>query len=155
MRRAAAALLVLVLVPVAGCGDDDDDGSAASAGSFCERAGLVEERFAELEASFEGTEVPDASVFETAADTLEDLADGAPEEIADDLGTIADGSRRVGEVFSEFDFNDQEAMADPANAEALGEIASEMEQIGEDVESATAEVEAYLESECGVSLDDE
>jgi hypothetical protein len=147
MRRSAAALLLL-LPWFAACGSDDNE----EAGSFCDRADLVEERFADIEEGFEASEVPDPEIFERAADTLEDLADGAPAEIEDDLQTIADGARRIGEVFSEFDFSDEAALADPANAEALAEIGKEMSQVGADVEAATSAVEAYLESECGVSV---
>ena len=147
MRRTAAALLLL-LPGFAACGSDDD----TEAGSFCDRADLVEDRFADIEEGFEASEVPDPEIFEQAAVTLEDLADGAPGEIEDDLRTIADGARRIGEVFAEFDFSDEAALADPANAEALAEIGKEMSQLGADVESATSAVEEYIESECGVSV---
>ena len=147
MRR-LAVLAVLPLLLVA-CGDDDDDGGGVAGdgdgGAFCDRATVVDQQFQELESSFEGSEMPNEDVFDQAADALDDLADGAPDDIAEDLQTIADGAREIGEVFADIDLSDTEGLA---------ELAPRMEEIGEEVEAASGRVEAYLEEECGISIDD-
>jgi hypothetical protein len=150
-------MLIPLLVFVAGCGGDDDDDTAASGGggsssSFCDRAKTVDERFAALEDSFSGDEVPSGDVFKQAADTISDLADGAPKEIKDDLETVADGVRQIADVFDDIDLSDPQALADPDNAQALQEMGDRMEAVGTKVEDASNRVEAYLKDECGIDI---
>jgi hypothetical protein len=94
-------------------------------------------------------------VFEEAADAIGDLADGAPDEIKEDLEIVADGVREIAEVFGEIDLSDPEAMADPANIETLTAIGERMEELDQRVSASSDRVEAYLRDECGIDMSDD
>jgi hypothetical protein len=146
MRR-LAVLLALPLVALVSCGGDGAD--------FCEQATAFDEQFAELEEQFDGDELPTAEAFEQAAAAIDDLADDAPEEIEGDMRTVSGAVREIAEIFGEIDLSDPEALTDPANAGALAELNERMESLGGEVEEASNRVEAYLEEECDISVDDE
>ena len=160
MRR-LVALVALPVLLFAACGGDDDggDGGSASGASnadsaFCDGAREIEARFNELDEEFNGDTIPTPEVFEEAAAAIEDLVPDAPDEIGDDLETVAGGVRRLAELLGEFDLSDPEVMNDPealAQLEALGE---ELESIGSDVEGSTERVETYLRDECGIETED-
>lgn len=159
-RRAAVFLLLPFLALGAACGGDDDDDSSASGGGgggggdFCDRATLIDERFNELDETFAGTDLPTSEVFDEAANAIGDLADGAPDEIKEDLEIVADGIREIAEVFGEIDLSDPEAMSDPANLEALTAMGERMEELDVRVSASSDRVEAYLRDECGIETDD-
>lgn len=144
MRRRVAALALPVAVLVA-CGDGDD------VAAFCERAGSLED----LEGIFEGDGLPDAAGFERAAAEVDDLAGEAPEEVAGDVHVVADALGAIAEVVAGVDLSDPSTLRDPTDPAALQELADDLEALGEDVERAQRRIDAYLEEECGLSVDDE
>lgn len=150
MRR--IALLVALPALLLACGGDDDDD--VSAGDFCEDASVFEERFEELDSELSGGDVPSGDLFEEAAQAIEDLADDAPGEISDDLNTVADGVREVAAVLEEVDFDDPELLEDPERAEELQAVAARMEAIDAELQAAGERVEAYLQDECGIGIDE-
>ncbi len=155
MRRLAALLFVPVLALGAGCGDDDDDGGGSSVGSFCDRARLLDAQMTALEEEFDSEEVPSGEVFSQTAEAIGDLADDAPSEVKGDLETLADGVREIADIFGEIDFNDPEALSDPANAEQLQEMGERMEALDATVGEASDNVESYLSDECDIDISDD
>ena len=149
MRRIAllAALAALLLVA---CGGDDD----VSAADFCEDATRFEQRFEQLDAELSGGEVPSPDVFEEAADAIDDLAGDAPGQIRDDLVTVADGVREVAEVLGEVDLDDPDLLDDPEQAEEVQAVVARMTAIDAKLEAAGERVEAYLQEECGIQIDE-
>jgi flavodoxin len=134
------AIVLLPLLPLVGCGDD---GSSTEA--FCEQAEAFDERFEEIEAELESSEVPTAGVFADGADAIEELAEGAPDEVADDLQTIVDGFDEIAAALEEVD------LTDPAGTGVV-DAAARMQTVAEDIEAAVRRVEAFLETECEISL---
>ena len=119
-----------------------DDGGDGGTGAFCAEAAGVERRFAALD----DTDVPSGEEFTEVSEAFADLSDDAPDEIADDMETIATALGRLAEVFEGID------IADPESLEALEEEAARLEDELGDLEAAGENVEAYLEEECGVDL---
>ena len=119
-----------------------DDGGDGGTGAFCAEAAGVERRFAALD----DTDVPSGEEFTEVSEAFADLSDDAPDEIADDMETIATALGRLAEVFEGID------IADPESLEALEEEAARLEDELGDLEAAGENVETYLEEECGVDL---
>jgi hypothetical protein len=146
MRR-LTVLFAVPLLALVSCGGDDDDSPEA----FCDRAEAFDEEFRELESQFESDEMPTPEAFERAADSIEELAEGAPDEIEDDLRTMVEGIREVAGVLGDVDLSDPAALTDPA----LQELAPRMEELGEEMDTAGSNIEDYLQSECGLTFEDE
>lgn len=155
MRRLAALAVLPLLALGAGCGGDDDDVSASGDGGFCDQARALDAEMATLEEQFSGEEMPSVEVFEQTADAIGELADDAPEEIEGDLNTLAGGVREIAEIFGDIDFNDPEALSDPANAEQLQEMGERMEALDESVGESSDRVEEYLADECDIDISDD
>jgi len=145
MRR-LAVLLALPLLALVACGDDDDE----AAGSFCDRARTFDEEFE----AFEGE--PTAASFEEAADTIESLADGAPDEIQEDIELMAREVREVAELYADFeaeltgdpdDITEEQAEAIAAAGDEIGTKLDALEEPGE-------RIETYLQEECGIDPDE-
>jgi hypothetical protein len=137
VRRLAIA--ILTLLPLVACGGDDE--------SFCDRAEDFAREFEALESQFEGDELPTSEAFAEAADAIEALAEDAPDEVEDDLRTMVDGIREIAGALEDVDFSD------PA-APGIVEAAERMQAVGEDLEDASQAVEAYLDTECGISFEE-
>ena len=166
MRRLPTGLGILALTGtlLVGCGGGDDDvadalrdgedpqdepgGNALDGGSdedrFCAEAADLEERFASLDLA--GDELPTSEQFEQVSTGFEDLAEDAPDEVADDMRTIAEVLTAVGEVFERIDIQDPESL------EALQEESARLEDEFSDLEAAGENVETYLKEECGIDL---
>lgn len=132
IRRPALALAGLAVVATA-CGGGGGGGSAES---FCDDAEGLNERFEALD----DMDMPDASTFAEVRDALDELT--PPDEIADDYNTVKDAISRFTEVFEDFD---------PENPDMaiLEELQGLEEEMG-NLEAASANVEAYLNDECGI-----
>jgi len=145
MRRASLLLVALALgVALTACGDDGDDGGGGAASGSGDK-----ERFCELASrddiagldDFDPTRDGDMAELDAA---LDDLRDAAPEEIRDDVETVADGLRELVGILSTMDTSDPDAMAE------LAERTDELEALQERMESSVERVDRYLEEECGI-----
>jgi hypothetical protein len=125
-------------------GNDDGDDRGSDEDRFCAEAADLEERFASLDLA--GDELPTSEQFEQVSTGFEDLAEDAPDEVADDMRTIAEVLTAVGEVFERIDIQDPESL------EALQEESARLEDEFSDLEAAGENVETYLKEECGIDL---
>lgn len=148
MRPSLPALGTLALVGglLAGCGDADDGPAAsddAEVAAFCERAEELEERFASLDTSTE----PSPELFREVSDSFVELAEDAPDEIADDMEALATALSAFADIFEQVDPGDPESLA------VLEEEAERLEEESGNLEEASDNVETYFRDECGIDLD--
>lgn len=127
-----------------GNSDDADDGGGSDGDSdFCRSAEDLERRFSDIN----GADAPEPDMFNDVSAAFDDLAEEAPDEIAEDLDTVAEALRRAAELLEDVD------PADPTTAEGVEEGLAAIEEDLGDVEATTARVATYLEEECGIDLD--
>ena len=150
MRRTLATLLAALALAggLAACGDDGggdaasgDGGSGGGDGSkdrFCELAS--QEDIAGLE-DFDPSE---AESMDRLDEALTQLSDAAPDEIRDDVDTVAEGLRELVEILSTIDTSDPDALSE------LTERAEELEGMQQRMEASVERVDRYLEEECGI-----
>ncbi|MCZ7527744.1 MAG: hypothetical protein M5U14_16005 [Acidimicrobiia bacterium] len=121
--RLVRSMLVLVIgaFVLVGCGDDDGGGSA---GSFCDLAREFEARSDEL------GDIEDEASMDEALDAIKAFESAAPGEIKDDVKLV----RESFEAIVEGDFD---ALLDEDKAA--------------EIEEASANLERYLEEECGIA----
>jgi hypothetical protein len=85
---------------------------------------------------------------DTSVEQLEAFAEAAPEEVRDDLVTIAEGYARVAEILAEADFDPTSGEAPPPEVIAqLEEVSQELDS--EEFQAAVERVNAWFEQECG------
>lgn len=164
--RALIRLLVTLCLAwgFVACGGDDDDSSSASAKDDVQSA----EEFGDAAASaadfagFDGgcqaavaamasvaagagAALTGGSDLEDSLATFKEFADKAPEEIKDEMNTLADAYGEFVAVLADSDY-------DPASGEdPPSEVMAALESIAtEDVSAAGDKVSAYFEDNCGV-----
>ena len=127
-------------------GNDDGggDGGGNDEDRFCAEAADLEDRLGSLQGG--GDRLPSAEQFTEVSAGFEDLAEDAPDEVADDMRTIAGALTALGEVFERIDIQDPESL------EALEEESARLEEQFGDLEAAGENVETYLKEECGIDL---
>jgi len=127
MRKLVVVGIVAALsLTGAACGgDDDDDAGGGGGGDFCEQARALDEQDTE--------DISD----EDSLEALRDIRDDAPDELQDELDLLID----IGELVVE-------TGDDP---EAQAEAFAELDQ--EELTTASANLTAYLEEECGIAED--
>jgi hypothetical protein len=124
-------------------GDDGDDRDAeGDAVAFCLEAADVEERLAAIEDS----EAPTPDQLAEVSDAFSDLAARAPDDVAEDMRSIAGALTALGDAFGRIDIEDPESL------EALEEESARLEEEFGDLEAAGENVETYLKEECGIDL---
>ena len=79
-----ASLGAVGALALAGCGGDDGDVTA-----FCDQQAELEEATSSLSTSLLGDPEAAQQALEDAGSQIEELADSAPEEIQDDVETVA------------------------------------------------------------------
>ena len=166
MRTITTGLGVLALTGalLVGCGGDDEAATALRNGeapgeggdadrgtvepegdggdeAFCAQAAGIEERVAALEEDLStGAQLDELSA------TFEDLAEDAPDEIADDMDTLVQAFAALAEVLDRVD------LTDPESLQVLEEESARLEEEFGDLEAAGENVETYLRDECGIDL---
>ncbi|MGR7027061.1 hypothetical protein [Geodermatophilus sp. URMC 62] len=152
--RAGAALAAAVVL-LAACGGEDGSasGSASSsspapsaaqtgettasgsgAGDFCAQAAGIDER---VETALDGIGDDDPSVRDAFDQIAAELrAVQAPEPIAADWAALADGLDRTADALADLDLTDPQSLAG-------------LEDVGDELSTASDHVEAYLRDECG------
>lgn len=151
----AAAVLALVMALGACGGDDDSDDSASGPEDFCAYATQIDESDALGADLSEEAAAEDPSALESQlADTLdamEGLVDRAPSEIEGDLEVVQQYFQDFDSVLAKYDYDlvklGSEGADDP-DAQAL--FTGDQSE----VEAASAAVEEYLTTTCGISLED-
>lgn len=177
-RTRLLSLLVVLGLLVAACGDDDDTSTATDDTSEASEDttetteaddtddGLDEDAMAESlgecgflagfatafedfdpTAMYSGEEATDfGQIFAPLAEAAADVAEAAPSEIQDAFRTVADGFAAVADELEGvvIDLTDPEAM-DP---EAMAKLESLETSFGEDFESASAEIDAWMSENC-------
>ncbi|MEM9608658.1 MAG: hypothetical protein AAGA99_14635 [Actinomycetota bacterium] len=141
MRKLTLTLLAVLFV-AASCGGDSDDSS--SGGSLEDWCGLANE-FDSVGDSFDAIDPtdPDAvrDVFEQADDALGRIRSAAPDAISDDVNTFVDAFGELSSAIADADYNLFDADL------------SVIEEAGDRVDTASASIEAFNQSECGIEGD--
>ncbi len=136
---AAAVILLTACGGDGGSSTDDADSTAAETGAaseeFCNRAGDIDERVDEVLAELgDGSSVPEA--IHATADELRAIE--APPAISDDWTALVDGLDQIADALADLDITD-------------GESVAALEDIGNRLDSASTNVENYLDEECGIN----
>jgi len=142
-RTSVAGAAAVVLL--AACGGDggsstaNADSSAAetdtASGEFCDRAGDIDERVNEVLSQLDdGSSVPEA--IHATADELRAIE--APAAISDDWTALVDGLDQIADALADLDLTD-------------GESVAALEDIGNRLDTASTNVENYLDEECGIN----
>jgi hypothetical protein len=143
MKRCVSFFVVPLLALAACSGGDDGSGSVAAEG-WCSLAQRVEDSSDRYELSFDSDDETIAAAFEEFATLLDDAKDVAPDEIDDAVETAARGIAEFGDLLGEVDYDlfalDQSALA-------------KLESMSEEMDTATAKIEAYNLRECGIAAD--
>jgi hypothetical protein len=132
LARPAVATAAAVLL-LSGCGGDDD------AGAFCDQARDLQARLSVLEDTDPSDPEAFVEALRTAADRIRDV--DAPDEIADDWTTLADGFDEVAGIFEGVDLSDPEALAT---------IEEQFGALEGDITASSERVETHLQDECGI-----
>jgi hypothetical protein len=147
---------LLLLASLTACGGDDDGGggssSSSSSGDYCDDLQSAKEKF-------ESLGDPDSGELGDAIDTLQQLGDEAPDEVAGDWQVLTDGLTKFQDALDEAgvsmdDLSDPQALKDldPDTMQNLTEVAQSMSS--EDFAAASKNIEDHAKSECDVDLGD-
>jgi hypothetical protein len=126
-----------------GAADDAAPEGAAGGDAFCDEVAALGERFDDLGS----TAMPDPEVFREVSASIDEVAAGAPEDIADDMDALAAALRSVADIFADVDLAEPGAMAE------LQARASDLEAEAGDVRASAERVQTYLTETCGVDLE--
>lgn len=154
------SVLAVLLLTVGACGGADpaSDGeavvdaaesTAASAedqiSSLSENCTESFQAFNDIQTQFTSALSGSGGDFSTAADELDQLADTAPEEIADAFQSYADELRPVFEGLADLDLSAGEV----PSADQIGELSSLTQDVDQSViQDASAEIQTYFEEDC-------
>ena len=163
MRKTAAIVAGLVLTSglLAGCGDDGDGGDGgASGGSYCDQLRAAKEDINSLTGDG-GT--PDFAGFDEIIATMRELADDAPDEVADDWDVLTGGLDAITEALDDLGITLEELMTsmttgqlpEGVTQEDLIAVGEELQELGGDeMEEAGDAISEHAKSECDVDLDE-
>jgi hypothetical protein len=175
MRRKLAALLMLGAILMTACGGGDDGtpadaGAGADGGAGAETGpggdtdvggdggvGAIDAtRCAELlqaMAAASAAAIPgagSASDLETTVAQLEAMAEVVPEEIRDDMRTVAEAYAVIVQAYSESGYDP--TSGEPPTAEQIAALTAAAEQLeDEDFVAASERVSVWFETECGTA----
>lgn len=152
----STAGLALGVALLAGCGDDG--GGSAAGGDYCDQ---LKDAKAEFD-SFESSE-PDFSKMDEAFDTMKQLGDDAPEEVADDwkvvdsgITTMTDALDDAGITFEDLGGLSSGEMPEGVDMEKLQELGPKLQELNsEEFQTATDNIEKHAKDECDVDLSSE
>jgi hypothetical protein len=163
MKKVLLVLFATLTLLVAGaCGDDSDsdngsdavasdeaktdtssgsDAKGSGGGEFCELARKFDEEFDDA-GTGEGDD--QAAVFKDLRNAIEQLEDKAPDDIEDDVTTVADAFRQSDDILKKYDYD----FTKIPEAEA-----SKISLQNPKVVEASNNVESYFEKKCGIDSD--
>ncbi|MCU0259720.1 MAG: hypothetical protein MUE78_01750 [Ilumatobacteraceae bacterium] len=136
MARRLTLLLTIPLLAVAACGGDD--GGSASTEDWCDLAREVESTFDEGDAVDFTDPAAVEEQFRSSVEVLQRAADAAPEEISDDVQTTVEA------------FEELVGLLEDADFDFLAIDQAAFEEIGVRAEEASANIEEFNETECGI-----
>ncbi|HQR26829.1 MAG TPA: hypothetical protein PLP61_07310 [Nocardioides sp.] len=153
MKRslAMAAVSVVLSGALVGCGSGD--GGTSSTESYCDEMKSAKESLAGLDGTSSGD-------LEKAFTTVHDLADSAPDAVADDWQVLDDAVSgieqaldKAGLKLSDLDKMSSGEMPADLDPAKLQQLAQDMQQLGTDqVQQAADNIEKHAKDECGVDL---
>ena len=117
------------------------EGDRGKEDAFCAEAAGIEERMAGLQ-----EDMPTGEQLDEVSATFQGLAEDAPDEVADDMDTLARALAELADVFERIDFQDPEAL------QVLEEESARLEEEFGDLGAAGENVETYLREECGIDI---
>lgn len=159
-RLGSLALAVTLGFTMVACGGGDDkastEGTTTTAGSddgngvaaFTEDCAELTQAFAGAYASIGAGFGGAGSELDDAAEYFEKVADNLPKEIRADFQLFAEAYAEFAKAMADADIDmSNPASMDPEQMEKLQKIGESLE--GPEIEEASANVQAYLETECG------
>lgn len=148
MKRSTTLLLgaALATTVLVACGDDDST-SGSSDADYCARIAAYRAEADGLDAVF-ASDTPDPAATEDAFTSMQtmvnDLQDGAPSEIADDVDTMAGAIDNVVTIFSKYDWDFTKLAAAPEFVQLQEDLS------GPEMEAASTRLTEYSQSTCGI-----
>jgi len=145
------AVTTLMTGLLAGCGGDG--GGSAGGGDYCDSIEDAKAEFGDIEGG-------DFAGFDQAIDTVHELADDAPDEVADDwevlegaLDDLVAALEKAGIELSDLEAMSRGEMPPGLDPAKLQELAADMQDFGgEELETATDNIEKHAKDECDVDL---
>lgn len=146
MKRMLLTLAIAPLLLIAcGGGDDGDSASGGDAADFCTFAKAAD---SSGDSASDALDAGDPAGIEAALTAAladaEQAAELAPAEIADTVDKLLDGQTRIVAVLERNDWDLTAALSD----DEFQSLATD-----ESIENASNELDAYLETECGIPAD--
>lgn len=146
MKRLAALALPIALALTACGGDDGGDADGGDAASTEEWCGLSE-NLDELGSGLDTVDPFDPEavrvVYGNFRSTVNEALDAAPDEIRDDVATVAEGIERVDDELQAVDYN------------FLDVDLAFMEDLGDDMDAASDRIQDFNVRECGFEPSDD
>jgi hypothetical protein len=145
MMVGTAAVAALASVALMACGSDSGSSSGSgSSGDLCSYAKDLEQSLGS-----DAFDNMDKATFDQIQEIVGNVKDKAPEEIKDDVNTVAEGFASVQKIFAKYDYDltklTAAAAADPDLTKQLQAAG------GEDFTAASDRVSTYLEDTCGIT----
>lgn len=161
MRKTATitAGLLLGASLLAGCGGDGEDkkGNALSGKSYCE---VLKSTKSSVE-SFSGTTAPSQKQFDEFLENIDNLADKAPDAVADDWKVVADGMDTFADALEDIGVSLEEfAEAMSSGKLPEGVTTADLTTLGQKLEGladekfteASTAIDKHAKDECKVDL---
>ncbi len=152
MKKLATGMVgaLLLLTSLTACGGDDGGGGSSSSGDYCDDLKSAQEKFESLGEL-------DSGDFGEATDTLQQLGDEAPDDVADDWKILNDGLSEFQAALDDAgvsmdDLQDPKALKelDPDVMQNLSEVAQGMSS--QDFADASKNIEEHAKTDCDVDL---
>jgi hypothetical protein len=137
MKYGIVAAVAASVVAVAACGGDDAGGDRAA---FCDAASSYEQAGAPNPSTASPAELEAA--FSDAREALDRMEDTAPDEIADDVATVATTMGAFFEALAEKGYDYEAFINDPDGLAAADALSSD------DIATATGNLERFIADEC-------
>lgn len=153
MLRRVVVMLLFGTMLLAACGRDEAEDAAPVGGEDADVGAIDAARCAELvQAMAAAAAAPQAATggaadLEQSIEQLEAFAAAAPEEIRDDVQTIAEGYAEIADVFRDAGFDP--ASGEPLSAETIAALTAAAERLQTpEFQGAVDRVSAYFDAEC-------
>lgn len=124
-KHLLGAILLLGVLGLAGCGSDD--GASSSHVGFCDATQEFNDALDSINKTISDTVSPDdlRDEMKSFMNTVDDLVENAPQELADDARTVRDGISEFAEVLEEYGHDIEEVVTSSDTATRLEVLTSE------------------------------
>ena len=141
--RVRLSVLMVSTVALASCGGGDDSSAGGdSADSWCALAQRIEDSNDDVDAAFELGDEAIRAAFEEFGSLLDDAKSSAPDEIRTAVETSSEGVEKFADLLDEVDYD---------VSQLTEEAYAELDEMGDELDAATDQIEVYNLRECGIA----